>query len=126
MGISHQEANMERRINIRANLEFPVVCISDQSQDRGRAINVSSTGILVERPAPSNLDPAPVTLALALPHRKGWLTLRAKCVWSDGRRHAYRFIDTHPIDHLELAEMIDWVARIRASAGFGSSAALPP
>jgi hypothetical protein len=100
---------MERRTGLRARTDLEVIARHGQFTTRCRGIEVSRTGILLNRrPAgPGMEDHLLVELELHLPERIRALHALARLVWSSGDQQALRFVEISDVDRLTLAEHMD-------------------
>jgi hypothetical protein len=100
---------MERRTSSRAHVDFPVHAHVDGYRHGCRAIDLSASGMVVERTPSLASRGAPETGLLELDLRDGQLPIRvrARTVWSKGRLLAVRFIAIHDVDRLAIAEQLD-------------------
>jgi hypothetical protein len=80
-----------------------------------RAIDLSSTGMVVERTASLAQRSAPSVTTLELHLRDGRrpIRVRARTVWTKGRFCAVRFVRMHDVDRLTIAEQLDRAVRRR-------------
>jgi hypothetical protein len=100
---------MERRVGLRARTDFRVIARQGHSRSRCRGVEVSATGIVVDR---GTLDSSLgsrllVELELLLPERIRSLQALARPIWSFGTHHAFRFVRISDVDRLTLAEHLD-------------------
>ena len=102
---------MERRIGLRARTDLEVIARHGQFTTRCRGIEVSPTGILLDRgPAGTSLeDHLLIELELHLPERIRALHALARPVRSVGSQQALRFVEISDVDRLTLAEHMDTV-----------------
>jgi hypothetical protein len=100
---------MEKRIGLRARTDLEVIARHGQFTTRCRGIEVSPTGILLDR-GPAGLDDhLLVELELRLPERIRALHALARPVRSVGNQRALRFVEISDVDRLTLAEHMDTV-----------------
>lgn len=105
---------MERRIGSRAQVDVPVSAFVDGFQHPCRAVDLSVSGMLVERSRilaarlPSQMNAFELKLAGAGPIR-----VRARTVWSEQRLQAVRFVVMNDVDRLTIAEHLDRMVRLR-------------
>jgi len=103
---------MERRIGSRAQVDLPVSAYVDGFQHQCRAVDLSVTGMVVERSrslavrVPSELNALELCLAGHRPIR-----VRARTVWTEERFQAVRFVVVHDVDRLTIAEHLDRIVR---------------
>ncbi len=104
---------MERRISSRAQVDLPICALVDGYRHACRAIDLSPTGMVVERsralverhltqasPFEIYLGPRPIRA-------------RARPVWSHERLVGVRFVWMNDVDRLTIAELLDRKARLR-------------
>jgi hypothetical protein len=105
---------MERRVSCRAQVDIPVHAFVDSFRHHCRAIDLSTTGMVFERPRAlegrdlPGLQPFEIHLGSGRP-----LRARARAVWSDGRLSAVRFVVMNDADRLTIAEHFDRMVRLR-------------
>jgi hypothetical protein len=105
---------MERRISSRAQVDLPVAAFVDGFKHDCRAVDISPTGMVVERTRSlaartlSTLTALELQLGEARPIR-----VRARTVWSKDRLQAVRFVVMNDVDRLTIAEHLDRMARLR-------------
>ena len=102
---------MERRIGSRAQVDFPVSAFVDGFRHSCRAIDISPTGMLVQRTRSLAERGVSQLAALELCLGPRAMRMRARTVWSRGRLHAVRFVVMEDVDRLSIAEHLDEVAR---------------
>ncbi|WP_437294740.1 PilZ domain-containing protein [Sorangium sp. So ce426] len=99
---------MDRRQGARAQVDFPVSALVDGHRHRCRAIDLSPTGMVVERaPALAGralpaVTPFELDLGVGRPIR-----LRARPVWDRDNLLAVRFVVMSDADRLTIAEHLD-------------------
>jgi hypothetical protein len=100
---------MERRIGLRARTDFRVVTRDGRFRSRCRGIEVSSTGIVLDRGRPVTNTDEPILLGveLFLPERLRALSAVVRPVWSFGSQQAVRIVRMADADRLTLAEHLD-------------------
>jgi PilZ domain len=105
---------MERRIGSRAQVDLPVSAFVDGFQHPCRAVDLSVSGMVLERTkslatrVPLQMSAFEVRLAGARPIR-----VRARTVWSQDRLQAVRFVVMNDVDRLTIAEHLDRLVRLR-------------
>jgi len=100
---------MERRLGLRGRTDFGVIAHDGSLASHCRGIEVSPTGIILERGrdiAPGRV-PILVRLELRLPERINALVAWARPVWARGSHQALRFVRMSDADRLSLAEHLD-------------------
>lgn len=105
---------MERRFGLRARTDFRVVTRDGSLESHCRGIEVSTTGIVVDRGKPVARRDQRILLGLELrlPERVRALRAIARPIWSRGSQQAFRFVRMSDVDRLNLAEHLD-VLRLR-------------
>ncbi|HEV8248052.1 MAG TPA: hypothetical protein VGP93_19895 [Polyangiaceae bacterium] len=102
---------MRSRIGLRARTDFRVIASSGKRNTRCRGIEISSSGIVIDR----GVSPADVPfyqwLELHLPERLRPLRALARSVWSAGTQQALKFVRISDADRLSLAEHLDLQSR---------------
>ncbi len=108
---------MERRIGLRARTEFGVVARDGRRRSRCRAIEVSSSGIIIDRGrvGVEQHHGILVELEIHLPERSRAIHALARSVWTYGTQQALRIVRMTDVDRLTLAEHLD-VLRLRGVA----------
>jgi hypothetical protein len=100
---------MKRRLAMRARTDFRVIAKNGSLKSTCRGVEVSSSGIVLDRGRP--LIPSDITLfvnlELELPERHRPLSAVARPVWSFGSQQAFKFIRMSDVDRLNLAEHLD-------------------
>ncbi|HEX9620432.1 MAG TPA: hypothetical protein VF989_09865 [Polyangiaceae bacterium] len=104
---------MERRIGMRARTDFPVTLHNGMLTARCRVIEVSPSGIIVDRGHPVLVRDTPLVLSLVLrlPERLRPLRALARPIRNFGSQQALKFIRISDVDRLTLAEHLDLVRR---------------
>ncbi|MCC6552139.1 MAG: PilZ domain-containing protein [Polyangiaceae bacterium] len=99
---------MERRQGARGQVDIPVSALLDGHRHRCRAIDLSATGMVIERSAAlagralPGVTPFELELGGGRPIR-----LRARPVWDRDRLVALRFVSMSDADRLTIAEHLD-------------------
>lgn len=104
---------MERRVGLRARTDFRVIARNGSLAAHCRGIEISSSGIIIDRGrhvAASEL-PLLMKLELRLPERMKVLRALARPVWAFGSQQAMRFVRMSDVDRLSLAEHLDILHR---------------
>ncbi len=95
-------------------VDVPTWCLLDGFRHACRAVDLSATGMLVERPRtlaerdPPQLGAYELHLDASRPIR-----VRGRTVRSEGRILAVRFVVVHDVDRLTIAEHADTLSRAR-------------
>jgi hypothetical protein len=106
---------MDRRHGARAQVDLPVSALVDGTRHRCRAIDISPTGMVVERApglsgrALAIVTPFELQLGTGRPIR-----LRGRPVWDRDNHVAVRFVVMNDADRLTIAEHLDRRVRERA------------
>lgn len=108
---------MQRRLSQRARTDFRVLTRDGSVISDCRGLDVSTTGILIDRRhAIIDRDHRIfLDLEIRLPERHAPLRALARPVWSFGTQQAFKFVRISDVDRLNLAEHIDLV-RVRGRA----------
>lgn len=99
---------MERRSAARVQVDFPAWCLVDGFRHACRAVDLSTSGMVVQRNRVlSEREPGQLgAFELVLDARRP-IRVRARTVRSDGRLLAVRFVVVHDVDRLTIAEHAD-------------------
>ena len=108
---------MNRRLGLRARTDFSVVARDGRLTSRCRGIEVSTSGIVLDRGRPIGRrdDRILLELELWLPERLAAIRALARPVWSFGTQQALRIVRMADADRLTLAEHLD-VLRLKGVA----------
>ncbi|HWA78299.1 MAG TPA: hypothetical protein VG937_38450 [Polyangiaceae bacterium] len=100
---------MQLRAGLRAHTSFPVFAGVGRARRECRAVEVSPSGIVLEREDFSEARPMPLLMRieLRLPERLRPLIAWARPIWSHGKRQALKFVGASDADRLSLAEHLD-------------------
>lgn len=100
---------MNRRVGLRGRTDFGVIAHDGFLVSRCRGIEISPTGIIVDRghPIEARHQGMVQRLELKLPERIHSITVWARPVWSRGSHQAFRFVRMCDADRLTLAEHLD-------------------
>ena len=100
---------MERRVGFRARTDFHVIAREGWLRSHCRGVEVSPTGILLDRGRrlADRDESLLVGLELLLPERHRMLQAMARPIWSFGTQQALRFVKMSDVDRLTLAEHLD-------------------
>ncbi|MEB2314085.1 MAG: hypothetical protein OZ921_13685 [Sorangiineae bacterium] len=100
---------MERRFGFRARTDFGVVAREGTLSAHCRAVELSSTGIVLDRghPVQPRDERILIPLELRLPERHRTIRAIGRHVRSFGSRQCLKFIRIHDADRLSLAEHLD-------------------
>lgn len=105
-----------RRIGLRGNTNFPVAAYDGKAVTHCRAVEISSTGIVLDRGRQLGPDDqqALLRLQLFLPGRAAPIRALARPVRQFGTSQALKFIAISDVDRLTLTEHLD--RRLAAAA----------
>jgi hypothetical protein len=101
---------MQDRTGARARTDFDVVARDGGMACHCRAVDLSASGILVDRGREVRTTDQRllVDLELCLPERPDvWLHATGRFVWSLGSQQAFRFVVMNDVDRLTVAQHID-------------------
>jgi len=99
---------MERRIGPRAICDYPLVAIVDGHRHACRAVDLSVSGLVFERPKGLRGRELSQVTAFELDVGHGRpIRLRGRPVWSSDHLQAIRFVSMNDADRLTLAEQLD-------------------
>lgn len=98
---------MRRRRGLRAKTNFRVVAIDGGRRAQFRGVEISPSGIVVDRGSATRAVPFFQWLELYLPERLKPLRLLARPIWTSGSRQALTFVRISDVDRLSLAEHLD-------------------
>ncbi|HSC87255.1 MAG TPA: hypothetical protein VLC09_08300 [Polyangiaceae bacterium] len=104
---------MERRLGLRGRTDVQVTTTSGLWLSPARGIELSGSGILLDRGRPSSErdDQLVLRLAIVLPERHRPIEVIARPVRREGYQQALRFVSVSDVDRLCLAEHLDLVQR---------------
>jgi hypothetical protein len=102
---------MERRVSLRGRTDFKVIAHDGILASHCRGIEVSPTGIVVDRgqKVHSRHERVVLRLEIHLPERMNTIHALARPIWSRGTHQAFRFVRMTDSDRLSLAEHLDLV-----------------
>lgn len=100
---------MRARAGLRTRTDFKVITHVGKQRSECRAVELSPSGIIVDRGYEVATRPIPLVLRveLRLPERLRPLFAWARPIWSSGTRQALRFVGASDADRLSLAEHLD-------------------
>lgn len=103
---------MDRRVGLRGRTDFGVVAHDGILAARCRGIEISPTGIIVDRGkmVDARDQRMLIKLELWLPERLNALVAWARPVWTRGTQQALRLVKMTDADRLTLAEHLDLLA----------------
>jgi len=104
---------MERRICLRGRTDFPVLLTTGFRRLQGRGVEISPSGIIVDRGRQLEDSDQPLTMRLTirLPERRRPILALARHVRCFGSQQVLRFVEISDVDRLTLAEHLDIVQR---------------
>lgn len=104
---------MERRIGLRGRTDFPVTMESGFWRYAVRGIEISGTGIILDRGRSLDESSVPLlmNLSIRLPERRRPISAVARHVRCFGSQQVLRFVSLSDVDRLNLAEHLDIVQR---------------
>ena len=100
---------MVRRTGLRGRTDFRVKLYGGGRLAKCRGIEVSASGIVVDRGrAVGDSDRSLLQrIELNLPERLSALVAWVRPVWASGTQQAFRIVDMNDVDRLSLAEHLD-------------------
>ncbi len=102
---------MRGRVGLRARTDFRVIAKSGSRRASCRGIEVSASGIVIDRGRHASDVPFYQWLELYLPERLRPLRALARSVWNQGSQQGLKFVRISDADRLSLAEHLDLQAR---------------
>ncbi len=104
---------MERRVGLRGRTDFPVTLASGFWKHEARGIEISGTGIILDRGRilEDSRMPLVMNLSIRLPERRRPILALARHVRCYGSAQVLRFVQLSDVDRLTLAEHLDIVHR---------------
>ena len=103
---------MDRRVGLRTRTDFRVIAQRGSLRSQYRGIDVSPTGIVIDRGRPITEYDSPLVmrLELQLPEYLKPVRALARPIWSEGSRQAFKFVRITDVDRLILAEHLDFMS----------------
>lgn len=100
---------MKRRVGLRARTDFRVTQKTGAFRSAYRGVEVSCTGMVVDRGrlVAQHDSPMLLKLELELPERHKPVEVMARPVWSYGTQQGLKFVRLSDVDRLNLAEHLD-------------------
>lgn len=100
---------MKRRLNLRARTDCSVRARSGSIVSDYRGVELSPTGIVIDRgrPIAPRDEQIFLHLEIILPERLRPLRAVARPIWSLGTQQAFKFVKMSDVDRLNLAEHVD-------------------
>jgi hypothetical protein len=98
---------MRGRVGLRARTDFRVISKTGSMRAHYRGIEISSSGIVIDRGRRLREGGLIQTLELYLPERRRPLRALARSVWIAGSQQAFKFVSISDADRLSLAEHLD-------------------
>ena len=105
---------MERRLSLRGRTDIPVLARDGRVVSRCRGIEISATGIVVDRGrlvSHKDHDQLLIGVHLVLPESLRPLVALSRPIWAMGSQQALKFVDMCDVDRLNLAEHVDYLRR---------------
>lgn len=100
---------MQHRVGLRARTDFRVVASYGGFISYCRGIEISPSGIIVDRGRGATSEPLLMKLEMLLPERLFPLHALARPIWMRGSQQAFKFVRISDVDRLTLAEHLDLV-----------------
>ncbi len=115
-GVAYRSVRMERRNAARIAVDLPAFCLLDGHRHACRTVDLSTTGMVVQRPR-ALAEREPYQLGAYEVHLEGRrpIRVRARTVRSEGLLLAVRFVVVHDVDRLTIAEHADRLVKNRQS-----------
>ena len=103
---------MDRRVGLRTRTDFRVIAQRGPLRSQYRGIDVSPTGIVIDRGRPITDQDSPflMRLELQLPEYLKPVRTLARPIWAEGSRQAFKFVRITDVDRLILAEHLDFMS----------------
>ena len=98
---------MQHRVGLRARTDFRVVAKNGGFVSHCRGIEISASGIIVDRGRAPSEAPLLMRLEMLLPERIRPLRALARPIWVRGSQQALKFVRISDVDRLTLAEHLD-------------------
>ena len=98
---------MQHRVGLRARTDFRVVAQNGGFVSHCRGIEISASGIIVDRGRGLPSEPLLMRLEMLLPERVRSLRALARPIWVSGTQQALKFVRISDVDRLTLAEHLD-------------------
>jgi hypothetical protein len=98
---------MQHRVGLRARTDFRVVARNGGFVSHCRGIEISTSGIIVDRGREPPGEPLLIRLEMLLPERVRPLRALARPIWVSGPQQALKFVRISDVDRLTLAEHLD-------------------
>jgi len=98
---------MLNRVGLRARTDFRVVAKNGGFISHCRGIEISASGIIVDRGRDVPSQPLLLGLEMLLPERVRPLRALARPIWVRGSQQALKFVRISDVDRLTLAEHLD-------------------
>lgn len=103
---------MDRRVGLRTRTDFRVIAQRGPFRSQYRGIDVSPTGIVIDRGRPIGEFDSPLLLRLELqlPEHLKSVRALARPIWSLDTQQAFKFVRIADVDRLILAEHLDFMS----------------
>ena len=107
---------MRGRVTQRMRTDCAVVAREGALASACRGVDISSTGIVVDRgrPVGERDERLLVDLEISFPERLRAVRVVARPVWSSGTQQGFRFVRMSDADRLDVAEHVDHLDRLHA------------
>jgi hypothetical protein len=103
---------MDRRVGLRTKTDFRVLAVRGPLRSQYRGVDVSPTGIVLDRGRLINERDWPLLmrLELQLPEHLKPVRALARPIWSHDTQQAFKFVRIADVDRLILAEHLDFMS----------------
>jgi hypothetical protein len=103
---------MDRRLGLRTRTDFRVIAQRGTLRSQYRGIDVSPTGIVLDRGRLIEEHDWPLwmRLELQLPEYLKSVRAVARPIWSTGSKQGFKFVRIADVDRLILAEHLDFMS----------------
>lgn len=103
---------MDRRVGLRTKTDFRVLAQRGQLRSHYRGVDVSPTGIVLDRGRLIDERDWPLLmrLELQLPEHLKPVRALARPIWSHDTQQAFKFVRIADVDRLILAEHLDFMS----------------
>lgn len=108
---------MQHRVGLRARTDFRVVAKTGGFVSHCRGIEISPSGIIVDRGRGPATLPLLMRLEMLLPERIFPLRALGRPIWARGSEQAFKFVRISDVDRLTLAEHLDLLSLRGVSLG---------
>ncbi len=103
---------MDRRVGLRTRTDFRVIAQRGSLSSQYRGVDVSPTGIVIDRGRLIGESDWPLLmrLELLLPDHLKSVRALARPIWSNDSQQAFKFVRIADVDRLILAEHLDFMS----------------